>query len=100
METGGISSPIIAADKKVAFETDDGMLYIVKAESKKICESLDFGDEVTGLALSDGKLFVGQKNGRISCFEGSAHTNLTPVVFILIFAVLIIFVSLWYRWKG
>jgi len=48
METGGISSPIIAADKKVAFETDDGMLYIVKAESKKICESLDFGDEVTG----------------------------------------------------
>ena len=99
-ETGGISSPIIVADKKVAVGTDDGMLYIVKAESGKICESLDFGDNgIRGLALSDGKLFIGQKNGRVSCFEGTVQANLTPAVFILISAVLLIFMSIWFRRK-
>lgn len=102
METESrISSPIIVADKKVAFGTGDGRLYIMKVGSGKICESLDFGDsEVTGLALSDEKLFVGQKNGRISCFEGSTHINVTPAVFILVLAVLLISISIWYRWKA
>ncbi len=101
METeSSISSPIIVADKKVAIGTDDGMLYIVKAESGKICESLDFGDNgIRGLALSDGKLFIGQENGRVSCFEGTVHTNLTLAVFILISAVLLISMSIWFRRK-
>lgn len=100
------------ADKKVAFGTRDGMLYIVKAESGEICETLDFGDSrITALVLSDGKLFVGQDNGKVSCFEGD-YTESTPsesksinskpwipFVFILISAVLLISVNVWFRWK-
>lgn len=115
METESrISSPIIVADRKVAFGTGDGILYIVKAESGKICESLDFGNSsITGLALSDGKLFVGQNDGRVSCFEGdyiesgpseskpAEYSNLrAPFVFILGLAVLLISMSVWYRWKA
>ncbi|MBU7047059.1 MAG: PQQ-binding-like beta-propeller repeat protein [Theionarchaea archaeon] len=101
METGStISSPIIVADKKVAFGTDDGTLYIVKGESGKICESLDFDSGITGLALSDGKLFIGQHNGGVSCFEGSTSKNLIPVVFILILSVVLIFIIVWYRQKS
>ncbi|MBU7045361.1 MAG: PQQ-binding-like beta-propeller repeat protein [Theionarchaea archaeon] len=101
METGStISSPIIVADKKVAFGTDDGILYLVKAGSGRICESLDFDSGITGLALSDGKLFIGQENGRVSCYEGSTPKNLIPVVFILILSVVLIFISVWYQRKS
>ena len=101
METGStISSPIIVADKKVAFGTDDGTLYIVKASSGRICESLDLGDGITGLALSDGKLFIGQENGRVSCYEGSTPKNLIPVAFIFILSVVLIFISVWYQRKS
>ncbi|MBU7045362.1 MAG: PQQ-binding-like beta-propeller repeat protein, partial [Theionarchaea archaeon] len=101
METEStISSPIIVADKKVAFGTDNGTLYLVKAESGKICESLDFDSGITGLALSDGKLFIGQHNGRVSCFEGSTSRNFFPVVFILILSVVLIFISVWYQRKS
>jgi outer membrane protein assembly factor BamB len=101
MDTGStISSPIIVADKKVAFGTDDGTLYLVKAESGRICESLDFESGITGLALSDGKLFIGQHNGRVSCYEGSASKNLIPVVFILILSVVLILISVWYHEKS
>jgi outer membrane protein assembly factor BamB len=95
-----ISSPIIVADKKVAFGTDDGILYIVKASSGRICESLDLGDGITGLALSDGKLFIGQEKGRVSCYEGSTSRNLIPAVFIFILSVVLIFISVWYHRKS
>ena len=95
-----ISSPIIVADKKVAFGTDDGTLYIVKASSGRICESFDFGDGITGIALSNGILFIGQENGRVSCFEGSIPKNMIPVVFILILSVVLIFIIVLYRQKS
>ncbi len=76
-----ISTSLVVADGKVALGTADGTLFIVNAKSGKMCESLYLGDSPPeALALSNGKLVVGQFNGRISCFEGSAHTELIPII--------------------
>jgi outer membrane protein assembly factor BamB len=93
-----ISTPIIAADKKIAFGTAHGVLCIVNAKSGEISEPVDLHyvaeshmNEITSVILSDGKLIVGQGGGRITCFEGSDH-NLTT--FILIF-VMTLFVAIY-----
>lgn len=95
-----ITSSVIVAGGKAAFGTAGGTLYTVKAESGAICEILWLDDvPVVALALAEGKLFVGQENGRISCFEESAHRNLIPGVFILGLAVLLFSMSIWSRRK-
>ena len=95
------SSPVVA-DKKVAFGTGDGTLYIASVSSGKICESVNLDERgITALALSDGKLFVAQENGRIYCFEGShpekSISIVTGVVIILLISWLVAWI--WYQRK-
>ncbi len=96
-----ISTSLVVADGKVALGTADGTLFIVNAKSGKMCESLYLGDSpVEALALSNGKLVVGQFNGRISCFEGSAHTELIPIILICaIVMVLLVVILILHRRK-
>jgi outer membrane protein assembly factor BamB len=91
-----ISCPAVVADGKVAFGTGSGLLYIVDAKSGKIYESLDLGESsVTALSLSNGKLFVGQENGKITCFEGSESEGLSSGIFTgIVIALLSIALSL------
>lgn len=89
--------PPIIAGNKVVFGNVDGMLYIVDSKSGKICETGDFGvNGVMSLALSDGRLYVGQDDGTIICFEESP---LRKEVFILSAAALALafIVVFWYR---
>ncbi|MGC1121222.1 MAG: RHS repeat-associated core domain-containing protein [Candidatus Methanofastidiosia archaeon] len=89
--------PPIIADNKVVFGNVDGMLYIVDSKSGKICETADFGvNGVMSLAISDGRLYVGQDDGTIICFE---EPPLRKEVFILSAAALalIFIVVFWYR---
>jgi outer membrane protein assembly factor BamB len=89
--------PPIIADNKVVFGNVDGMLYIVDSKSGKICETADFGvNGVMSLAISDGRLYVGQDDGTIICFE---EPPFRKEVFILSAAALalIFIVVFWYR---
>ena len=92
-----ISSSIVVADKKVAFGTVKGALYIVKAESGKICEFHQLGDSgIPALALSNGKLIVGQDIGIITCFEGTkSYKKVTLYLTAAIAALIVIWV-----WHG
>jgi outer membrane protein assembly factor BamB len=64
-----ISSNIAAADKKITFGTADGTLYIL-SKTGEICEAISLDDSpVIILAISNGKLFAGQLNGKLYCFE-------------------------------
>ena len=64
-----ISSTIAAADKKITFGTINGTLYVLRKESGEISETLRLDDSpVLILAISNGRLFVGQLNGKIYCF--------------------------------
>ncbi len=92
-----ITTHVVVADNKVAFGTAKGMVYIVSAKSKRLYDSVDlqygtheYQSEITALALSDGKLIVGQGGGRITCFEGSDR-NLS---FIPIFVISALFVAI------
>lgn len=94
-----IYSPIIVAGERVAFGTVKGMLYIVKADSGEIAESIDLGDsedprdnEIIALCLSEGKLVVGQGSGRITCFEESSRNG--GIVLIGLVVVLLGFLTL------
>lgn len=74
-----IFSSVIVADTKVAYGTENGVLCIANAQSGEICESHDLGDSAIGaLALSNGMLFAGQENGRISCFDGDNDESAVP----------------------
>jgi outer membrane protein assembly factor BamB len=89
-----ISCSAAIADGKVAFGTGSGVLYIVDAESGKIYERSQLDETwVSTLALSEGRLFVGQSNGKITCFEGLAPRELSSSVFIGI-AIALFFVAL------
>jgi outer membrane protein assembly factor BamB len=93
-----ISCSAAIADGKVAFGTGSGVLYIVDAESGKIYERSQLDETwVSTLALSDGKLFVGQSNGEITCFEESAPRKLSFGVFIGI-TIALFFVALLIVW--
>jgi outer membrane protein assembly factor BamB len=98
---GRISCPAIVADGKVAFGTGNGVLYIVDAKSGKIHESVDLGESsISALALSDGKLFIGQDNGKITCFEGSAPREFNSSILIGIvnaFFFVTLLLVLWIR---
>jgi outer membrane protein assembly factor BamB len=66
-----ISCSALVADGKVAFGTGNGVLYIVDVQSGEIFESLQLSEDgINSIALSDGKLIVGDVKGRIFCFEG------------------------------
>jgi outer membrane protein assembly factor BamB len=89
-----ISTHIVVADKKAAFGTIHGVLYLVSATSGRIYDfvdlqygTLEYESEITALTLSDGKLIAGQGEG-ITCFEGS-DCNLS---FIPIFVISVLFV--------
>lgn len=89
-----ISTHIVVADKKAAFGTIHGVVYVVSATSGRIYDladlqygTLEYESEITALTLSDGKLIACQGGG-ITCFEGS-NRNLG---FIPIFAVSALFV--------
>jgi outer membrane protein assembly factor BamB len=89
-----ISCSAAIADGKVAFGTGSGVLYIVDTESGKIYERSQLDDSfITALALSDGKLFVGQENGEIACFEESESAGFSSSVFIGI-VIALFFVAL------
>lgn len=89
--------PPIIADKKVVFGNVDGMLYIVDSESGKICETVNFGvNGVMSLALSDGRLYVGQDDGTIICFDESPLRNEVFILSVAALALLSIAVF-WYR---
>ncbi|MGD2248024.1 MAG: hypothetical protein PVF58_06430 [Candidatus Methanofastidiosia archaeon] len=58
-----ISTHIVTADKKAAFGTIHGVVYLVSAESGIIHDladlqygTLEYENEITALTLSDGKL--------------------------------------------
>jgi outer membrane protein assembly factor BamB len=71
VETGKvISSEVLVADGKVCFGNGDGVLYIVNAKSGKISETIQLEDGIDSVVLSNGKLFVGQWNGKITCYDG------------------------------
>jgi outer membrane protein assembly factor BamB len=93
-----ITTHVVVADKRAAFGTAKGMVYIVSANSGRLYDSVDlqygtheYQSEITALALSDGKLIVGQGGGRITCFEGSDR-NLS--LFIPIFAISALLVAI------
>ena len=91
-----ISSEAVVADKKVAFGTGDGVLYIVDVKSGKMCESLHLDNSpITTFALADGKLFVGQENGRITCFEGSHPKKSTSITTGVVIVLLISWLLAW-----
>jgi outer membrane protein assembly factor BamB len=93
-----ISCSAAIADGKVAFGTGSGVLYIVDAESGKIYERSQLDETwISTLALSDGKLFIGQSNGEITCFEESAPREFSSCVFIGI-AIALFFVVLLLVW--
>ncbi len=70
-------SAIIVADEKVAFGTTDGRLFIVDASSGDIINSLCMEKRINSLILSDGRFFVGEGSGKITCFE-EAPPGSTP----------------------
>jgi outer membrane protein assembly factor BamB len=98
IETGTVISCLaVAASGKVAFGTGNGMLYMVDAESGESIESLNLGENgITALALSDGNLFVGQDNGKITCFEGLPSKKL---ILVLMIAVVMVSVLIWHQRK-
>jgi outer membrane protein assembly factor BamB len=63
-----ISSNIAAADGKIAFGTTDGTLYIL-SKTGEVSETISLDDSpVLILAISNGKLFAWQQNGKLYCF--------------------------------
>ncbi len=76
IETGStLFSAVVVADSKVAFGTADGRLYIADAQTGRVTDlHVLEGIRITSLALSEGKLFVGEINGRITCFEEAPCT--------------------------
>jgi outer membrane protein assembly factor BamB len=109
METAGdvpkpksrIGCSAVVADGKVVFGTGSGLLYIVDAESGEICESHQLDESGIGsIALSDGKLFIGQDNGKITCFEGSTPHEFSPSALIGIAIALLsitLLLAVWMR---
>lgn len=94
----GFSCSALVADGKVAFGTDNGVLYIVDVKTGKICESYQLDESgITALALSDGKLLVGQENGKITCFEGSPSKKFILVLMATV--VIMVSVLVWYQRK-
>ncbi|MBU7019087.1 MAG: PQQ-binding-like beta-propeller repeat protein [Theionarchaea archaeon] len=78
-----ISSAVIG-DENVIFGTEEGTLYIVNAQSGEIIENHELGNGITTLALSKGRLIVGQENGRIICFGNPSNHWYLFVVFMVI----------------
>jgi outer membrane protein assembly factor BamB len=101
IETGSrISCSAVVADGKVVFGTCNGFLYSVDAKSGEIYETIQLDGGIDSLALSDGKLFVGQWDGKITCFEGSAPHELSSSVFIgivIVFLFIALLLVVWIR---
>jgi outer membrane protein assembly factor BamB len=81
-----VTTPLVVADKRAAFGTASGNLYVVHAESGEVSDSCDLAygtedyvSEITTVVLSDGKLIAGQCGGKITCFEESAPQKSTNV---------------------
>ncbi|MGC1121112.1 MAG: PQQ-binding-like beta-propeller repeat protein [Candidatus Methanofastidiosia archaeon] len=91
-------SPLVA-DKKVVAAAGN-VLYIVSARSGKIIESYETGDTITSIAISDGKLVVASRDGRILCL-GSSQNFLYQVLMTFILAMVgLIVLLIFARKKG
>ncbi|MBU6998643.1 MAG: PQQ-binding-like beta-propeller repeat protein [Theionarchaea archaeon] len=89
-------SPLMA-DKKVVIAAEN-VLYIVSARSGKTIESYETGDTITSTAISDGKLVVASRDGRILCL-GSSQNFLYQVLIAPILTTVGIIVLLVFIWK-
>lgn len=70
-----VFSSVIVADDKVAFVTD-GTIYIVDCHSGEyIASHTREGSGISRVVLSKGYFFVGERNGRITCFEESDEST-------------------------
>lgn len=87
-----ISAPV-PADKKIAIGAG-AVLYILNAKSGDIIESYKTETAIESIALSDGKLVVGEVGGKILCLGSSQKGFLYQVAFIiaiLVIAALVIY---------
>jgi outer membrane protein assembly factor BamB len=122
METGSgtgdpqdrISCSALVADGKVAFGIGNGVLYIADAQSGEICESLQLSeDSIKSIIPSDGRLIVGDIEGRIFCFEGPptppenddeknhvSGKSFYQFILIILAAAIVLLVLKWHRDKN
>ena len=94
-----IYSVVVVADKKVAFGTRDGGLYIVDAFSGKVIDSHHLKGGISSLVLSDGKLFVGESSGRITCFEETPCNQGLILIGVTIAVITGFLIIIWMRCK-
>jgi outer membrane protein assembly factor BamB len=76
-------SPLVA-DKKVVIAAGN-ILNIMSAQSGKTIESYEAGDTITSIAVSDGKLVVVSRDGRISCLESSRNSLYQVIMYLFRF---------------
>jgi eukaryotic-like serine/threonine-protein kinase len=63
------SSPVITADDKVVFGSEDGRLYIVSLKDGKELWNFEIGQPVTSSpAVAGGKVVIGCEDGSVYCF--------------------------------
>jgi outer membrane protein assembly factor BamB len=88
VETGSkIYSTDFLADKKLGFVTEDMNLYILDAFSGEVIYRHRLKDDIFSLVLSDGRLFLGESNGGITCFQqGSCSRGLIQAALIIVIA--------------
>lgn len=91
--------PAVVADKKVAFGTGNGKLYIVDAFSGKVIDSHRLKGGISSLVLSDGKLFVGESSGRITCFEEAPCNQGLILIGVTIAVITGFLITVWMRCK-
>ena len=91
-EVGPYICPPVVADGKVAVGVWNA-LHILNAKSGKIIESYKIETQVVSIALFNGKLFVGEANGRILCLgssqKGSSYKVAACIVVVFIAALVI-----------